>query len=141
MTLAGALQIRHHLAHGAAGIKLAQPGGSVGVGVIRRLLLLEVDKHHRHIQIPHSRQHVVGGGISQQLQDHKIHIGGAELVARGHGLLLGGDDASVNEFDRIGDARFEIRILALELGDQARELGQVRAQGDSEYADACLGVD
>ncbi len=141
MALAGALQVRHHLAHGAAGIEGAEPGGGVGVGVIRRFLLLEVDQHHRHVQIPHGGQHVVGGCIGQQLQDHQIHVGCAELVTGCHGLLLGGDDAAVDELDGVGDARFEVRILALKLGNQARELGQIGAQGNGEYADACFGID
>ncbi len=79
MTLAGALQISDHLADSAAGVQLTQPGGGVGVGVVRGFLLLDVHQHDRDIQIPHSRQHVVGSGVGQQLQDHQVHICSAKL--------------------------------------------------------------
>ena len=36
----------------------------------------------------------------QQLQNDKVNVGGAELIARGHGLLLGGDDAAVDDIVR-----------------------------------------
>ena len=139
MALAGALQVSHHLAHSAAGIQLTQPRGGVGVGVIGGTALLDVHQHHRHVQIPHGGQHVVAGGVGQKLQNHQVHIGGAELVPRRLGQLLGGDDAAVHDLDGVGDGLFEIGILGLELRHQAGELGQVRAQRDGEHPHAGLG--
>ena len=141
MTLSGTLEVGHHLAHGAAGIELAQPGCGIGVGIVRGFLLLEVDQYHGYVQIPHSRQHVVAGGIGQQLEDHEVDVGRAEFVAGLHGLFLGGDKAAVNELNRVGNALFELRVLALKLGNQRRKLGQIGAQCDGEHADAGFGAD
>ena len=140
VTFSGPLQIRHHFAHGAAGIQLSKPGGGVCILIIRRLFLLEVHQHHRHVQIPHRRQHIVGGGVGAKLQDHQIHVGGPKLVSGLHGLLLGGDDAPVDQLHRIGDALLELLILARELRHQRGKLGQVRPQGDGEHADPCFGL-
>ena len=139
VALAGALQVGHHLAHGAAGVQLAQPGGSVGGGVLGCALLLNVHQHHGHVQVPHGGQHIVARGVGQQLQDHQVYVRGAELVARRHRQLLGGDDAAVDQLHRIGDAGLELRVLALELGHQGRELGQVGPQSDGENAHSCFG--
>ena len=141
VALARALKVGHHLAHRAAGVELAQPGGGIGVGVVGRFLLLEVNEHHGHVQIAHGGEHIVARGVGQKLEDHKIHVGRAELVAGLHRLFLGGDKAAVDELDRVGDALFEIRVLRLKLRHQGRELGQIRAQRDGENADACFGVD
>ena len=139
MALAGALQVGNHLAHSAAGVQLAQPFGGVGILVVGSAQLLHVHQNHRNIQIPHGGQHVVGGGVGQQLQDYQIHIGGAELVAGLLAQLLGGDDAAVHQLHRVGDHGFELLILGLELGHQAGELGQVSTQGDGEHANAGFG--
>ena len=53
MALSGALQVGHHLPHGAAGVQLTQPLGGVGVLVVRGAELLDVHQHHGHVQIPH----------------------------------------------------------------------------------------
>ena len=141
MALAGALKVGHHLAHGAAGVQFAQPFGGVGVGVVRRAQFLDVDQHHRHVQVAHGGQHVVAGGVGQQLQHDEVDVGGAELVARGLGLLFGGDDAAVHQLNTGGEHRFKVGVLALKLRHQAGELRQVRAQRDGEYAHAGLGRD
>ena len=70
VALACPLQIGYHLAHSPAGVKFAQPGGGIGIGVVRSFLFLQVHQHHRYVQIPHSGQHVVAGGIGQELQNH-----------------------------------------------------------------------
>ena len=134
MALSRPLQIGHHLAHRPAGVELAQPGGGIGVGVIRGLLLLEVHQHHRHVQIPDGGQHIVGGGVGQQLQNHQVHVGGPELVPSGLSQLLGGNDAAVDELHAVRQLLFESRILAPELRDQRRELGQIGPQGNGEHA-------
>ena len=77
----------------------------------------------------------------QQLQNDKVNIGGAELIARGHGLLLGGDDAAVDDLDGVGQRLFEGGVLALKLGDQRGELRQVSAQRNGEHANAGFGFD
>ena len=129
------------LPHGAAGVELTEPGGGIGVGVIGSLLLLKVHQHHGHVQVAHGREHVVAGGVGEQLEDDQVDVRSAELVSGLHGQLLGGDQATVDQFDGIGDALFEVGVLRFKLGDQGRELGQVSAQRDGEHADACLGVD
>ena len=141
VALAGPLQVGHHLAHRAAGVQLAQPGGGVGVGVVGRALFLHVDQHHRHVQVPHGGQHIVAGGVGQKLQDDQVHVRGAELVPRGHGQLFGGDDAPVDQLDRRGDGLFEGCVLPLELGDQAGELGQIGPQRNGKDAHTGFGVD
>ncbi len=141
VALAGTLKVGDHLAHGAAGVQRAEPGGRVGVGIVRRFFLLQIDEHDRDVEVAHGGQHVIGGGIGQQLQDHEIHVGGAELVARGHRELLGRDKAAVDQFDRIGDALFKVLILALKFRHEGGKLGQIGAERDGENADACFGVD
>ena len=137
--LAGALQIRDHLAHRAAGIQFAQPGRGVGVGIVGRAAFLHIDQHDRHVKISHGGQHIVGSRIGQQLQNDQVHIGGAELVAGFLAFLLGRDDAAVDEFHRIGNCLFESVVLGLKLRHKARKLGQVSAQRDGEHADTGLG--
>ena len=134
MALAGPLQVGHHLSHGAAGVQLSQPLGGAGVLIIRGAELLDVHQHHGHVQIPHSGEHVVGGGVGEQLQDDQVHVGGAELVPCLLGQLLGGDNAAVDELHGIGDRGLEVFILALKFRHQGRELGQISAQGDGKYA-------
>ena len=77
----------------------------------------------------------------QQLQNDKVNVGGAELIARGHGLLLGGNDAAVDDLDGVGQRLFEGGVLALKLGDQRGELRQVSAQRNGEHANAGFGFD
>ena len=141
VALASALQVGHHLANCAAGIELAQPGGGIGVGIIGGFLLLQVNQHHGHIQIADGGEHVVRGRVGQQLQDDQVHVGGTELVAGFHGLLLGGHKTAVDELHRVGDALFEVCVLCLKLRHQGRELGQIGAQRDGENADSRFGVD
>ena len=133
MALAGPLQVGHHLPHGAAGIQLAQPLGGVSMLVVRGAELLDVDQHHGHVQIPHGGQHVVGGGVGQQLEDDQVHIGGAKLVSRLLGQLLGGDNTAVDQLHGIGNHGLKSLVLGLELRHQGRELGQISAQGNGEH--------
>ncbi len=141
MALARALQVSDHLADGAAGVQLAEPGGGVGVGIVRGFFLLQVHEHHGHIQIPHGRKHVVGGGIGQQLQNHEVDVGGAEFVTGRGGELLGGADAAVDQLDRVGQRLLKRGVLAFKFGDQGRELGQIGAERDRKHTDAGLGFD
>ena len=141
VALTGALQISDHLADSAAGVQLTQPGGGVGVGVVGGLLLLHVDEDDGHVEVAHGGQHIVRGSVGQQLQNDKVNVGGAELIARGHGLLLGGDDAAVDDLDGVGQRLFEGGVLALKLGDQRGELRQVSAQRNGEHANAGFGFD
>ena len=140
MALSGPLQVGHHLPHGAAGVQLTQPLGGVGVLVVRGAELLDVHQHHGHVQIPDGGEHIVGGGVGEQLEDDQIHVGGAELVPGLLGQLLGGDDAAVDELYGIGDRGLEVFILALKFRHQGRELGQIGPQGNGEHAHAgfCL---
>ena len=80
VALPGPLQIGHHLTHCAAGVQLPQPGGGVGVCVVGSLLLLKVHQHHGNVQVPDSREHIVGGGIGQQLHNDQIYVRSPELV-------------------------------------------------------------
>ena len=141
MALACTLEVSDHLAHSAAGVEFAQPGGDVGVGVVGCLLLLDVDQHNGHIQIAHGGQHIIRGSVGQQLQNDKVNIRGAELIARGHGLLLGGDDAAINDFHGVRQGLFEGGILALKLRHQRGELRQIRAQRNGKHANAGFGFD
>ena len=141
VALTGALQISDHFADSAAGVQLTQPGGGVGVGVVGGLLLLHVDEDDGHVEVAHGGQHIVRGSVGQQLQNDKVNVGGAELIARGHGLLLGGDDAAVDDLDGVGQRLFEGGVLALKLGDQRGELRQVSAQRNGEHANAGFGFD
>ena len=67
VALARPVQIGGHLPHGPAGVQLPQPGGGVGVFVVRGPLFLHVHQHHRHVQVPHRGEHIVGGGVGQKL--------------------------------------------------------------------------
>ena len=125
MALAGTLEVGHHLAHGSAGIELAQPGGDVGIGIVGSLLLLDVHQHHGHVEVAHGGQHVVGGAIGEQLQDDEVDVGGAELVASGHRHFLGGHHASVDDLDGVGEGFLERLVLRLEFGNELWELRQV----------------
>ena len=139
MALAGALQIRDHLANGTAGVQLAQPCRDVGVGVVGRFLLLDIDQHDRHIQIAHCRQHIIRGSVGQQLQDDQINISSAELIACCHRLLLGRNNAAVNDLNAVGQRLFEGGVLALKLRHQRGELRQISAQRNSKHANAGFG--
>ena len=139
VTLAGALQICHHLTHGAAGVQFAQPGGSIGVGIVRGFLLLDIHQHHGYVQVAHGGQHIVRGGVGQQLQNDQINVRGAELVACGHGKFLGGNDAAVHDFHGVGDGLFEVGVLLLKFGHEGRKLGQIRAQSNGEHANTGFG--
>ena len=59
VALAEAVQVGHGLAHSAAGVALAQPGGDVGVVVVQRLELLHVHDDDGHVQVAYGGQHVV----------------------------------------------------------------------------------
>ena len=139
MALAGALQIRDHLTDGTAGVQLTQPCRDVGVGVVGRFLLLDIDQHDRHIQIAHCRQHIIRSSVGQQLQNNQINIGSAELIACCHRLLLGRDDTAVNDLNGVGQRLFEGGVLALKLRHQRGELRQISAQRNSKHANAGLG--
>ena len=135
VALARPLQVSHHLTHRAAGVQLAQPGCGISILIIGSQLLLEVDQHYRHVQVPDGRKHVVGGGVGQQLEYDQVHIGGPEFVPRRLGQLLGGDQTAVNELHGVGEQLFKGLVLGLKLGHQSGELGQVGPQGDGKYAD------
>lgn len=139
MTLASALQVGHHLAHGTTGIQLAQPSGGVGIGVVRGFLLLDIHQYHGYVQVAHGGQHIVRGGVGQQLQNDQINVRGAELVACGHGKFLGGNDAAVHDFHGVGDGLFEDGVLLLKFGHEGRKLGQIRAQSNGEHANTGFG--
>ena len=141
VTLAGTLEVSDHFADRAAGVELAKPGGSIGVSIVGSFLFLNVDQNDRHIQIADSGEHIVACCVGQKLQDHKVHIGCAEFVARGHGHFLSRDKTAVNQLNRIRNALFEFGVLRLELRNEGRELGQIRAQRDGEDADTSFGVD
>ena len=139
VTLASALQVGHHLADCTAGVQLAQPSGSVRIGVVRGFLLLDVHENHGHVQVAHSGQHIVRSSVGQQLQNDQINVSGAELVACGHGQFLGGDDAAINDFYAVGDGLFEVGVLLLKFGYEGRELGQIGSQSNGEHANTGFG--
>ena len=140
MSLAGTFEVSDHFADSAAGIEFAEPGRDVGVGIVRSGFLLDVDEDDRDIEVSDGRQHVVGCCVGQELQDDEVDVRCAELVAGGHGLFFGGDDAAVDDFDGVRKVLFLERfVLSVKFRDQSRELGQVRAKSDGEDADACFG--
>ena len=138
-TLAGTIQVGHHLADGTTGIEFAQPGGNVGLGIVGSQLFLYVDNHDGHVQIAHGRQHIVRSAIGQHLQDDQVYIGCTELVACCHRLLLGGHHAAVNNLDGVGQRLLEGCILSLKLGYELRELWQVCLQRNTEHTYSCFG--
>ena len=141
MALAGALEVGHHLAHGAARIADAQPLGRAGSIEVEAAHLLEVDQNDGHVEVADGGQHVVAGGIGEQLAEDEVDVGRAELVAcRGSGLL-GGAHAAVDDLDCAGQRGHEVGVLLLELGHELGELREVRAQRDGEDGDLGLGVD
>lgn len=83
--------------------------------IVQGFQLLDVHQHHRHVQILHGGEHIVGGGVGQELQKDQIHIRRPEQVARSLGLLLGCDYAAVHDVHRVRDGLFERFILCLEL--------------------------
>ncbi len=139
MALAGAVQVGDNLAGGAASVQLAQPGGDVGVGVVGLGLLLHVHDYHGNVKVAHDGKHVVAGGVGEHLQDDQVHVGSAEEVAGVLCLFLGGYHAAVDDVHRGGQGLLEFGILALEFGDELRELRQVRAERDGEHADFRFG--
>ena len=139
VALTCALQIGHHLADCSARVQLAEPGRRVRVGIIGSLLFLYIYKNHRNIQVPDSRQHVVGCCIGQKLQNNKVHVCRAEFIPCCHRQLLRSDNAAVNHLNGVRQRLLERCILALELRNQRRELRQICSQGDGEHANAGLG--
>ena len=139
VALACALQVGHHLAHCAAGIEFAEPRGYVGVGIVGRFLLLHVHQHHRHVEVAHGGQHIVRGGVGEQLQDDEIDIGSAEFVAGRLCLFFGGHHASVDDFHGLWQCLFECLVLAFELRYELWELWQVGSQCDGEHPYPCFG--
>ena len=137
MALSGSFQVSHTFADSAAGIQFAQPGRRIGIGIVRRFLLLDIHQHDRHIQVPDCRKHVVGCGVGQQLHDHQVHVRRAELVPCRHGLLLGGHQTAVDDVHGIRQRLFECLILGFKFRYQRRELGQIRAQRDGKNANSC----
>ena len=138
-TLAGTIQVGHHLADGTTGIELAQPGGDVGLGIVGGQLFLYVDNHDGHVEVAHGRQHIIRSAIGQHLQDDQVYIGCTELVACCHRLLLGGHHAAVNNLDGVGQRLLEGCILSLKLGYELRELWQVCLQRNAEHTYSCFG--
>ena len=134
VTLARAVEVGYDLAGGAASVEVAQPGGDVGRGVVGLRLLLHVHHHHGHVEVAHRGQHVVGGRVGEHLQDHQVNVGGAELVARLLGLLLGGHHAAVHKLNRRRQRCLEVGVLLLKVRNELGELRQVRAEGDGEHA-------
>ena len=102
---------------------------------------MQVHQHHGHVQIPDGGEHIVGGGVGQQLDDDQIHIRSPELVTGSGGQLLGGDDAAVDQLDRIRQGLLEGFVLALKFGHQTRELGKISPQRDGKYTDSGFGFD
>ena len=134
VTLSGPLQIGYHFTHRAAGIQFAQPCRGICVRVIRGLLLLQIDQNDRHVQIPDGGKHIVGCGVSQKLQNHEVHVSGPELIPRRHCHFFCSDNAAVNQLHAVRNHALEVRILALKLRDQRRELRQIRPQRNGEHA-------
>ena len=138
VTLAGSLQIGHHLTHCAAGIQLAEPGRGIRVLIVRGLLFLDVHQYHRDIQIPDCRQHVVGSRIGQKLQDDQIYIRRAEQIPGSLRHFLRGDNASVHDLNGGGQRFLKITVLLLKFRHQGRELREVGSQRDGKYTDFCF---
>ena len=137
--LAGTVEVGYHLAGGSASVELAQPGGDVGLVVVGSGLLLEVDDDDGHVEVAHGGKHVVGRAVGEHLQDDEIDVGSAELVACFHRLLLGGHHAAIDDLDGVGEGLLECCVLCFKLGNELRELWEVCAKGDGEYADAGFG--
>ena len=141
MALAGTLKVGHHLAHSTAGIEFTQPGRRIRGGILGGALFLHIDQHDRDIQVTDGRKHIIRGCIRQKLKNDQVHVCSAELVAGRHGQFFGGHNPAVDQFDRIRNPRLEIRILALKLGNQGWELGQISTQCNGKYTDPCFCVD
>ena len=127
VALAEPLQVGHHLAYRSAGIAFAQPGSDVGVVIVQRFQLLDVDQNHGNVQILHRGEHVVGSGIGQQLQKDQVHVRGPEQVSGRLGLLFGRNHSAVDDLYGIRKRFLKRLVLSLELRNQRRELRQVRA--------------
>ncbi len=141
MALAEALKVRDDLARCAAGVADAEPCRDVSGVIVERLHLLQVHDDDRDIQVSHGRKIVVGGRIGQHLQEDDVDVCRAEEVAGFLSLLLGRHHTAVDDLDRVREHLLEIRVLALELRYELRELGQVCAQRDGKYTDLCLRID
>ena len=136
--LAGTVQVGHHLADGTAGVQLAEPCGDVGLRVVGCQLLLHVHDDHGDIEVAHGGQHIIRGAVGEHLQDDEVDVGGAELVASLHRLLLRGHHAAVDNLDRRRQRLLERLVLSLKLRDELWELRQVCLQCNGEHAYACL---
>ena len=138
VALAGTLQVCNHLTYSTAGIKLAEPGWDVGVGVVWSLLFLNVHQHHRNIQVANGWKHVVGGGVGKQLKNHQIHVGGTEFITGSLRLLFGGHQPTVNQLHAVGKGLLKGCILRFKLRNQRWELRKVGTKGDGEHTHAGL---
>ena len=118
MSFAEPVQIGHHFSHSTAGIALTQPGCNIGVIIIQRFQFLNIDQDNGYIQVSDGREHIVGCGIGQQLQEYQIHISSTECVSGSLGLFLGRNDAAVYDLDGIRNRFFECVILCLEFRHQ-----------------------
>ena len=137
-TLAGTVQVSHHLTDGTAGIQLAQPDGNIGLSVIGSQFLLHIHDDYRHIEVAHRRQHIIRGAIGEHLQDNEVHIGSTELITGLHRLFLGGHHSAINDFDGFWQCFLECSILSLKLRNELWELRQVCSECDGEHAHPCF---
>ena len=140
MSLACTLQVCHSLTYGTTGIQVTQPDGNIGIGIVRRQLLLHIDTYYRHIQITDRGKYVIGSCIGQQLQEYQIYVCSTKFITCCHSLFLGGHHATINDIYSIGNRLLEILILCLEIRHQLGELGQICSQSDGKYTDLCLCV-
>ena len=115
MSLTVSLKVSHHLAHSAARIALSEPCRDVCVVIVQGFQFLDIHKHNRHIQVLHSREHVVGRSVCKELKEHQIHIRRAEQVARCLGLLFCRHHTAVNDLHCIRDRLLKGLILRLKL--------------------------
>ena len=104
--------------------------------VIGRLELLDVDNDNGNVKVSDGGKDVIGRGVCEHLQKHKVHISRAELIPRNHGLFFGCYHPAVNDLDRIGKCFFERLVLRLEFGHEGGKLRKICAQRNRKYADS-----
>ena len=127
MSLTIPFKVSHHLAYSAARIALSEPRRDICVVIVQSFQLLDIHEHDRHIQVLHSREHVVGRSVCKELKEHQIHVRRAEQVARCLGLLFCRHHPAVDDLHRIRDRLLKCLILRLKLRHKRRELRKVRA--------------
>ena len=140
MSLAEALEIRHHLSHGSAGIGLSQPLCGARVIVIESLELLYIYEDNGYVQILDCRKHIIGGSIGKKLHEHQVHVSGPELVPCCLGLFLRCDKPAVDNLNGIREGCLEIGILFVKFRYKRGKLRQICAQSYRKYPDLCFCI-